>query len=464
MLGIVIGVAVVIGISSIVRGLNDNVSQVISSLGSNIIFAFHLEPFTFGRPTEEMRTRKELTFDDAMAMQDLPHVKAVTVGERYFRPELGTGTYSVKYKDRKAKQTILEGDTASYKDVIDVALDSGRWFSDIDEERRAPIIIIGHDTAEELFPSEQPLGKEIDIEGQLFTVIGVAKIRKSVFGGGKNPDDNIVFFPLSTFRKLHPELKQYWISVKATSHDDMPKAMDEMRELLRRRRKVPTEKPDNFAVFTQDSHFRRVESGHGHDLHLHVRGFECGLDRGRRGRDEHHAGFGDRAHARNRSAQSHRRPQARHPRAIHARSRHADRRRRSDRALAGRDHHRDRPAGVSIAAGHHVGVLVDIRLRRLGRGGTRLRHLSRVESGQSRSDRVAALRVSMLLMAALLQPFTARTVLEAVAAIGTIGSLCFLFSVRTRPGQFLCDTTQQQLKQPQLPPIANSPRFPSSSP
>ena len=134
-LGIVIGVAAVISVSSIGRGLNDNVQSIVTSIGSNVVFAFHIEPFTFGRPTEEMRTRKELTYEDSRAIAQLPHVKAVTAGVRYFRPELGVGSFAVKRGDRKAKNTISEGDESAAKEVFDLQIPpdagSARWMKSI---------------------------------------------------------------------------------------------------------------------------------------------------------------------------------------------------------------------------------------------------------------------------------------------------------------------------------------------
>jgi putative ABC transport system permease protein len=252
-LGIVIGVTTVIGISSVVNGLNANISQQVQSMGSNIVMAFKFNVFSFGRPSSELLTRKELTYEDAMAMRDLPHVSAVAAGQRLFLPQFGVGTYAVKYKDKKAKNTILEGDTASIKDVYDLELKEGRSFSDLDDQNRSNIVVLGHDTADFLFGKETAIGKEINIEGQLFEVVGVFEKRKGGIGSGDNPEDNIVLFPYFTFRKLHPEVKDVWISVKTTSHDNMTVVMDEMRELLRRRRHVKFDAPDNFAVFSQEA-------------------------------------------------------------------------------------------------------------------------------------------------------------------------------------------------------------------
>jgi putative ABC transport system permease protein len=251
-LGVVIGVAVVIGVSSIGRGLDDNVRDRFATVGSNVIFVFHQDPMVFGRMSAEMRARKELTMEDAETLQDLPHVQAVSALLRLFRPDVG-GTYTIKYQGRKATNTILEGNTASMINVEDLPLASGRWFSEFDDEHRSPVVVLCSDTVEELFGNQDALGKEVNIEGQLFRVIGTLGPIQSLFNGGKDPINNRVFFPLNTFKAMHPELKQYWIVVKATSHDDMPKAMDEIREVMRRRRKVAFDKPDNFAMFTTES-------------------------------------------------------------------------------------------------------------------------------------------------------------------------------------------------------------------
>jgi putative ABC transport system permease protein len=252
-LGIVIGVMTVIAISSVVRGLNSKIQEQVGEFGTNVVWVYRFDVFQFGRPSPELLNRKELSLEDAEALKDLPHVAAACAGVRYVNPMFGAGLYSVKYKGRKVSNTILEGDSAQWKDVYDLALKEGRFFTSEEDERRANVIALGHDTAEELFGNDSGLGKELNIDGELFTVVGVADKRKSGIGGGKNPEDNMIWFPLHTFKKLHPELKDHWVSVKADSHASIDAVKDEIRDTLRRRRHVKFNQPDNFAIFTPDA-------------------------------------------------------------------------------------------------------------------------------------------------------------------------------------------------------------------
>jgi len=251
-LGIVIGVMSVITISSVINGLNSSVSAMVASFGTNVLWCFRF-PVIGVRPTSEMLARKQLTYDDMMAISQLPHVVAASASLQYTNYQFNEGSVVAKFGQRKADNVSLEGDTPSNLAVYDKVLTEGRFFTQEDQDRAADVTVLGSDVEQDLFGVNDPIGKEVVITGRTFTVIGVFEKQKTAFGGGKNPDDSYAYFPLTTFGKLHPEILDYWISAKFDDQKNKGLVTDEMRELLRRRRKVRNELPDNFAIFSSDS-------------------------------------------------------------------------------------------------------------------------------------------------------------------------------------------------------------------
>ncbi len=251
-LGIVIGVMTVITISSVINGLNTSVSNMVAQFGTNVLWMFRF-PVIGVRPTAEMLARKELTFDDMVAISQLPHVVAASASLQYTNYQFNEGSVVAKFGQRKADNVSLEGDTPSSAMVYDKVLTEGRFFTQMDEDRAADVVVLGHDVEQELFGTIDPIGKEVVIAGRTFTVIGVFEKQKTAFGGGKNPDDSYAYFTISTFKKLHPEILDYWLSAKFDDQKNKSLVMNEIREVLRRRRKVRNEQPDNFAIFSSDS-------------------------------------------------------------------------------------------------------------------------------------------------------------------------------------------------------------------
>jgi putative ABC transport system permease protein len=251
-LGISIGIATVILISSAINGLNTNINTFVRSLGTNNLWVFHFIPFGH-RPTTEELNRKKLTYEDALAMRKLPFVTAVDPGLTYQNFQTGLGSVSVKAGTHKITNTILNGDSTDVKEVYDLHFTEGRLWTEAEEDRAANVAVLGHDAAEDLFPDGSPIGQDVDCEGRIFTVIGILDVQPQPFGSGRNTQDNSVYFPLSTFRKIHPEQKDFWITVKYDDPIHKNAVIEAIQQLLRNRRNVRVEQDDNFAIFGPDS-------------------------------------------------------------------------------------------------------------------------------------------------------------------------------------------------------------------
>jgi putative ABC transport system permease protein len=192
-LGIVIGVFTVIVIASVLTGMRNNVVAQIEDLGTNNIFAFHLNTgVQMGRRSREEMARKPLTVDDAIAIRDLcPSVNDVSWRGMPFQSRV-----QIQYKNRTLRNAQFMGVSSNYGTIANVNVVNGRFFTDAEDRHRMQVAVIGPDAAEAMFEMEDPIGKQILIQGRLFSVIGVTEKSKSGFLS--NEADNFIMIPYGT--------------------------------------------------------------------------------------------------------------------------------------------------------------------------------------------------------------------------------------------------------------------------
>jgi putative ABC transport system permease protein len=255
LLGVMIGTGTIIGVGSILTGLDGAVTGAIRSLGTNTAIVMKIGPSFGGGRTPEQRMRKPLTYDNVLAIEErCPSVEHVSP---ILQPP--NGIFRARYRSNDAFQLNLFGTAEYYATAGQADMASGRFFSDSEDRHRMSVAVLGQDIYKQLFGKEDALGKNILVAGHELQVIGVMNPPAAALPG---QNDNRVIIPYFTMRKLFPTAQEHQLMVEA-KEGKLPAAIDEMRSVLRQERRVPLNKPDNFDISTADQlvdQFRSVTS------------------------------------------------------------------------------------------------------------------------------------------------------------------------------------------------------------
>ena len=243
LIGVIIGVMTVIAVVSIIAGMNKYVADQISSLGSTTFF---IDKFGITMSEEDYINalkRKDLGIEDMEAVRKNCSL-CWKVGARQvtFR--------KVKYKKEYVSDITIVGATANFSEVMDFDLSSGRSHTDFEDEHNRRVALLGWEVADNLFPNQDPIGKDVKIGNYYFRVVGVAEKRGSFLGQSQ---DDFVVIPITTFNKIFGTKRYMLIFVKVEDFSLMQQAQDQVRLILRARRHVPYDKPDDFAISTSDT-------------------------------------------------------------------------------------------------------------------------------------------------------------------------------------------------------------------
>ncbi len=253
-LGVVIGVTSVISVASIIQGLNNVVADRVNQLGAKVFFVSRIPPFTFGRPPERIRRRKYLTFEDARAIRQLcPSVEQVSaLQDRFAFPGMPNAKSNlVKYGNERIENAFIRGVEPGYSRIFSIpSIRDGRFVNDADNEHSTKVCAIGQGIADTLFPATDSLDKEIYVNAEIFRVIGTFEKDPGLFGGPGA--DQFIIIPYGTFHKMYPEIEENLIAISVSDPSLISKAQEEVIDVLRRRRKVPTDGENDFDLASPD--------------------------------------------------------------------------------------------------------------------------------------------------------------------------------------------------------------------
>jgi len=255
-LGVIIGTGTIIGVGSILTGFDGAVTSAIKSFGTDSVIVLKWQAgIRFGRRSREEWLRKPLTFENAMAIRE--RCRAVAGVSPYLFP--GRGIHKAHYKGNDVLQLNLGGTDEKYAQGSNVEMMSGRFFTEFENVHRVPVVVIGQDINKNLFATTDAVGKEIQVDGHAYQVVGVMKRPANSFPGQQ---DNRVLLPYHTMRKLEPAAVEHMIVV-AAKPGQLSAAIDEVRGVLRQERRLKYNEPDNFGLNTAEQmieDFRQVTS------------------------------------------------------------------------------------------------------------------------------------------------------------------------------------------------------------
>ncbi len=255
-LGVVVGTMTVIVIAAFVSGIETRVASEIESFGTNSIYIYKFTPGFNFNPSREERMRKPLSYEDALALA--AECPSLTYVAPFMSPvDFLQGPYAervrVRYRDTEMTNATVGGTLTSYFKMGLANIAEGRAFTELENETRADVVVIGRDVANTFFPNITALDKEVMVGGRNYRVVGVLEERSVLLGGDDDPGNQNrgVYMPYESLRKIYPHAKDNFIIAQAAP-GKMQQALDEIRHVLRKRRNVAYNEPDNFGIATAD--------------------------------------------------------------------------------------------------------------------------------------------------------------------------------------------------------------------